>query len=185
MKPRWQIAFLTGQSDTGGCALSDLQRRFLDRLGASHTVPWNFPYDAGTRPFAPVPLLRASVNNARQYWASRSRAFRARHRPTVERMLDGAERSLLLVGSCGLELFNNLALPQAQLERIVVFAYGPVARRRPACDAVLVQGRRDALSRCWFRRADVYVDAGHMDYLACSEVLQHGRALIARLGASP
>lgn len=182
MKPPWQIAFLTGQSDAGGCALSDAQRRFLDRLEVPRAIPWNFPYDLGSRPYMPVPLLRASLNNAWQYWASRSRAFRARHRPAVERMLDGAERSLLLAGSCGLELFNNLALPRTQLDRVVVFAYGPVARRRPDCEAVLVQGRRDLVSRCWFRRVDAYVDAGHMDYLAQDEVLRHCRGLLARLG---
>lgn len=182
MRPHWQIAFLTGQSDAGACALSDVQRRFIDRLDNAPAIPRNFPYDAETRPFAPTPLLRASFNNARQYWASRTRAFRQRHRPAVERLLDGAERSVLLTGSCGLELFNNLALPRAWLDRIVVFAYGPVARRRPDCDAVLVQGRRDLISRCWFRRVDIRVDAGHMDYLAREEVLQHCRAMLARWG---
>lgn len=182
MKPPWQIAFLTGQSDTGGCALSGPQRRFLDRLGAPRAIPWNFPYDPGTRPYTPTPLLRASLSNAGQYWASRSRRFCDRHRPAVERMLDGAERSLLLAGSCGLELFNNLALPRTRLDRIVVFAYGPVAHRRPDCEALLVQGHRDWISRCWFRRADAHVDAGHLDYLAQDDVLRLCRSLLARLG---
>jgi hypothetical protein len=183
MKPRWQIAFLTGQSDARGCALSNVQSDFLARLDATHAVPRNFPYDTGTRPFTPTPLLSASFSNARQYWASRLRAFRERHRPGVEQMIEGADRSLLLVGSCGLELFNNLALTRALLDRVVVFAYGPVARRRPDCEAVLVQGRRDFISRCWFRHVDLRVDAGHMDYLARDEVLQHCRTMLAQLGA--
>lgn len=183
MKPRWQVAFFTGQSDRRGCALSDVQRAFMTQLDAAHSVPWNFPYDAATQPFAPTPLLRASLSNATQYWASRTRRFRERHRPAVEAMLDRADRSLLLAGSCGLELFNNLALPRALLDRVVVFAYGPVARRRPDCDAVLVQGRRDLLSRCWFRRVDLTVDAGHMDYLARDEVVSYCRVLLTQLGA--
>lgn len=183
MKPRWQVAFLTGQSDPRRCALSTVQQTFAERLEAAHVVPHNFPYDAATPPFAPTPLLRASVNNATQYWASRTRSFRARHRPAVEGMLDGAERTVLLTGSCGLELFNNLALPRTLLERVVVFAYGPVARRRPDCEAVLVQGHRDVVSRCWFRHADLQVDAGHMDYLASDTVVAHCRTLLARLGA--
>ncbi|HSX60435.1 MAG TPA: hypothetical protein VLF18_09580 [Tahibacter sp.] len=182
MKPRWQIAFLTGQSDPRGCALSDVQRAFLAGLSADRRVATNFPYDAATHPFLPTPLLRASLSNARQYFASRTSAFRARHRPPVERMLDGADRSLLLAGSCGLELLNNLQLPRVLLDRIAVFAYGPVARRRPDCETLLVQGRRDLLSRCWFRDVDHRVDAGHMDYLFRYEVLQHCRALLHRLG---
>ena len=185
MKPRWQVAFLTGQSDARRCALSDLQQTFIDRLAPTRAVPWNFPYDAATPPFSATPLLRASLANATQYWASRTRAFRERHRPGVEAMLDGADRTVLLAGSCGLELFNNLSLPRGLLASVVVFAYGPVARRRPDCEAMLVQGRRDLVSRCWFRRVDLHVDAGHMDYLARDEVLARCRTLLAQLGARP
>jgi hypothetical protein len=183
MKPRWQVAFLTGQSDPRRCALSEVQQTFIDRLAPIPRVPRNFPYDVASPPFAPTPLVRASLSNATQYWASRTRAFRARHRPGVDAMLEGAERTLLLAGSCGLELFNNLALPRALLDRIVVFAYGPVARCRPDCEALLVQGHRDLISRCWFRRVDLRVGAGHMDYLARDDVLAPCRALLAQLGA--
>ncbi len=34
MPARWQVAFLTGQSDPQSCALSPVQRRFLDSLAA-------------------------------------------------------------------------------------------------------------------------------------------------------
>ena len=61
-----------------------------------------------------------------------------------------ADRTLFLAGSSGLELLYNLDLPNADLARIHVFAYGPVARRLPACDACFVQGR-DLISRLFFR----------------------------------
>lgn len=184
MTTRWQVAFLTGQSDPPRCALSDSQQRFIAAVAPDRAVPLNFPYDPQGGEFRPTPLLRASCNNAHQYWASRRIAFRREHRAGVERLLARSERSLLLVGSCGLELFNNLHLPIDLLDRIAVFAYGPVARRRPDCTARLVQGRRDWLSRCWFRTADAQVDAGHMDYLVHDTVLAQCRDWFAHVQAT-
>ncbi len=88
----------------------------------------------------------------------------------VEALLARADRTLFLAGSCGLELFNNLALPADTLRRVTIFAYGPVARRRPGCACLLVQGRRDWFSRRYFRTVDARVNTGHMDYLANPEV---------------
>lgn len=179
MSPRWQVAFLTGQSDPRRCALSPLQQRFIDALAAPLAVPHNFPYDAATPAFRTTPLWRASVANARQYLGSRGLAFRRRHRPAVEALLARRERSLLLAGSCGLELLVNLQLPRDLLDRLAVFAYGPVARRRPDCDCLLLQGHDDRLSRWYFPHVDVRVSAGHMDYLAQASVLQHCRDYLA------
>jgi hypothetical protein len=181
MPARWQVAFLTGQSDPQSCALSPVQRRFLDSLAAPVTVDGNFPYATPTREFRTTPLLRASFNNARQYLRSRRPAFRDAYRTAMEALLARSDRTLLLAGSCGLELFNNLELSREQLDRCAVFAYGPVARRRPDCDHRLLQGRHDALSRWYFPRVDVRVDAGHMDYLDNSTVLQHCRAWFMQL----
>ncbi|WP_257388814.1 hypothetical protein [Tahibacter caeni] len=179
MTPRWQVAFLTGQSDPQGCALSPSQQRFVAAFAASAAVDRNFPYADDTPAFRAVPLWRASIANARQYLDSRGVAFRRRHRPAVEALLARRDRSLLLAGSCGLELLVNLQLPRDLLDRVAVFAYGPVARRRPDCDCLLLQGHRDLLSRWYFPQADVRVAAGHMDYLAQADVLQHCRAFFA------
>jgi hypothetical protein len=178
-----QIAFLTGQSAPPGCALSPAQASFLDALDApmARKVGWNFPYRPWPRPFRRTPLLRASLANARQYLGSRRPEFRARHRQGVLELLAGADRTLFLAGSCGLELLANLGLPREALRRTHVFAYGPVARRVPACDCLLVQGREDCISRLWFRRVDVRVDCGHLGYLRSARVLAACQALLDEL----
>ena len=172
----FQIAFLTGQSRPPSTALSPAQAEFLAALPApvESKATRNFPYpvhDPAGSPFAAAPLLMASLRNTWQYAASRCSPFAAHHRPMVEEFLARADRTLLLVGSCGLELLNNLALPADTLRRVTIFAYGPVARWRPDCACLLVQGRRDWLSRQYFRTVDARVNAGHMDYLASPEVI--------------
>ena len=168
-----QVAFLTGQSDAPRCALSPAQRAFLDALPlpAPARLPLNFPYNAGTAPWRHVPLVAASINNARLYLASRRPDFAARHAPRVVRELTRTPRTLILAGSSGLELLANLRLPREALDRLHVFAYGPVARRLPDCPCVLVQGRRDWVSRWWFRTVDHRVECTHLDYLESPEVL--------------
>ncbi len=181
----FQVAFLTGRSDPSSPALSPAQAAFLAKLPlpAAGRVPLNFPYSTGVtaRPFTPTPLLVASVRNARQHLASRRPAFAREHRPAVVALLAHAERTLFLAGSCGLELFNNLGLPEDLLRRVTILAYGPVARRRPDCACLLVQGRHDWISRRYFCPADVYVDGGHMDYLAQPAVLALARESVRRL----
>jgi hypothetical protein len=167
-----QVMILTGQSDPGRCALSPVQQAFLDALpvpGAAK-LRLNFPYSESTAWRQPS-LLGASLANGRQYLASRRRAFADRHAPAVLRQLAQAQHTVILAGSCGLELLANLTLPASALRDVQVFAYGPVARRRPACDCVLVQGRRDWISRWWFPQVDHVVDCGHLDYLESPEVL--------------
>lgn len=168
-----QVVFLTGQSDPARCGLSPVQRSFLDALPlpASARLPLNFPYHSGTESWRKVSLLAASVSNARQYRASRRPQFSARHTPHVMRQLARAPRTLILAGSAGLELLANLRLPREALDRVHVFAYGPVARRLPECACLLVQGRRDWVSRWWFRTVDHRVECSHLDYLESPEVL--------------
>ena len=168
-----QVAFLTGQSDATRCALSPVQRTFLEALPvpASAMLPLNFPYDADTGAWRNVSLITASISNARQYLASRRPDFAARHASHVMRQVARAPRTLILAGSAGLELLANLRLPRETLDRMHVFAYGPVARRLPDCPCVLVQGRRDWVSRWWFRTVDHRVECTHLDYLESPEVL--------------
>jgi hypothetical protein len=174
MRPPLQILFLTGRSDPRSSALSPLQTAFLDALPAPD--PWkvrvNFPYPAATPPFRETPLLGASWRNFCQFAGSRRAAFAERHRAGVLDRIEAAGRTFLLAGSSGLELLANLRLPAAALARLHVFAYGPVARCVPGCDCRLVQGRRDWISRPWFRAVAVRVDCGHLDYLGRPEVLR-------------
>ncbi len=171
MKPPFQIAFLTGQSNPGNAALSPLQTTFLDALPAPNEwkVRVNFPYPDTPQTFRRTPLPLASFHNLALYLRSRRPAFAAHHRPPVLAQIERAERTLFLAGSSGLELLGNLDLPTAVLARLHVFAYGPVARRLADCDAAIVQGR-DSISRLFFRggRAEgriSTVECDHLDYL--------------------
>ena len=181
----FQVAFLTGQSHPPSAALSPSQAAFLAALPmpALSQVTLNFPYpsEAPAHPFTYTPLLLASMRNGWQHFASRRPAFSEQHRLAIEVLLSRADRTLFLAGSCGLELFNNLGLPVSALERVTIFAYGPVARRRPDCDCLLVQGRRDWISRSYFRRVDVRVDGGHMDYLGNPSVVALAMETVRRL----
>lgn len=185
-----QVAFLTGQSDPPGAALSPAQAAFLAALPvpAAWKVPVNFPYPACSPPFRPVALPRASWNNVRQFAASHGKAFAARHRAAVLGLLARAERTFLLAGSCGLHLLARLELPLPELARLHVFAYGAVAWRRPACDIRQVRGRRDRVARTLSRVAlsgsDWWVEGSHLDYLRdpqvlalCSDYLRQALAL--------
>ena len=175
--PPIQIAFLTGQSDPRGAALSPVQAAFLTALPApAEWKVWvNFPYPAATPPHRPMPLVRASWNNARQVLASRRPAFAERHRAPVEALLARAETTLLLAGSCGLELLGRLDLGEDRLARLRVFAYGAVAWRRPACAVRQVRGRGDWISRLGsgvgLGEDDAWVAGGHLEYLTDPRVL--------------
>jgi hypothetical protein len=161
-----QVGILTGPSDPLGCALSQEQQALLDFVApAAVQIPCNFPYALQTPPHRAMPLLRASLHNGWAYLRSRGTGFRRAYRAAVMQRLEHCEHSVLLAGSCGLELFNNLALPRGILKRVSVFAYGPVARRRPDCHHVLVVGRRDPLSRWFFPSPDHWVEATHLGYL--------------------
>lgn len=182
-----RIAFLTGQSDPPGCALAADQHAFLDALPATEPekVRCNFPYAGGAGGVLDVPLWHASLSNMKQYAASRAESFARAYRPPVLELLATADRTLLLAGSCGIELLNNLRLPDGALDSAFVFGYGPVARRRPACRHELVGSRSDWISRLWFPSPDAWVDAGHLGYLASEAVLARCRALTERLRTEP
>ena len=187
MKPR--IAFLTGQSDPGRCALSPVQRATLDAL-APHAEDielhaCNFPWDTDTAPWRAVPLLRASVANGRQYLAARRGDARTRpdamHEVARARLLT-PPRTLLLVGSCGLALLDALVAPldAEQRVRLRAVSYGGVAPRWPAgIDGAQLRGRRDRIA-AWLGPGDgptpQTVDHGHMDYLESACVVEAARA---------
>lgn len=180
MRLPFQVVFLTGQSDPRSCDLSPVQRAFLDALpvpdGAK--VPLNFPYDATLRPWRKVPLWRASLRHGLLFVTMRRRAFR-RHRDAVITQLDRADRTLVLAGSIGLDLLGRLDLPRELLDRLSVFAYGPVATKPPACHTLRVCSRQDWVARWW--PADVYVDSGHLDYLDNPEVVDLCREVLTEV----
>ena len=161
------IAFLTGQSRPGCCALSPEQHRFLEQLAGRdrELVPLNFPYRSSGE-FREVPLVLASWRNFRGYLASRMPGFAAAYRDDVTRLIARAEKVVFLAGSSGLELFNNLELSEAEERKCGLICFGPVARRPPRyAEAVIVQGSRDYLSRAFFRGGPPSLNCGHMGYL--------------------
>jgi hypothetical protein len=167
----YQVGLLTGPSDRLSWALSPQQQEFLDTLvPRDRQIAHNFPYARNPPPYRRVPLLRASLSNARAYVQSRSAEFCAKYRAPISQEIARREATVLIAGSCGLEIFNNLRLPPELLRRTRLFAYGPVARRRPDCPHRLVGGRYDALSRWFFPRPDQAVDCSHLDYLSSPEV---------------
>jgi hypothetical protein len=184
--PRLQIAFLTGQSEPRSCALSPQQIAFGQALLAPGRLlqMQNFPYRQDSPAHAPVPLWRASWNNSRQHLASRGPGFARSHRAAVVQMLQAAPHTLLLAGSCGSELLANLALPPEALQRISLLAYGPVARRMPACARLLtVRGQQDWISRWGFGAAMQSIACGHMDYLAQPAFLTLASHFVAEVEA--
>lgn len=187
--PRPRIAFLTGQSDPGRCALSPAQRRTLDALAADadgiDLVPLNFPWKTDTASWRPVPLPRASLANGRQYLAARRGAltpFASHDIVAARAWLDSTPRTLLLAGSCGLSLLDALLAPfdAGTRARLRVVAYGAVAPRWPAhIDGVQLRGDRDRIAR-WFGPVDgpppQTLSCGHMDYLDHAAVVDAARA---------
>ncbi|PPT76008.1 hypothetical protein XaplCFBP3122_11115 [Xanthomonas arboricola pv. populi] len=180
-----QIAFLTGQSDPGRCALSMQQQHFLQQLQGPgrRLIDSNYPYRLDSPPHRRTPLWRASVSNARQYLAARAARVANADRMRVVALLEQAPTTVLLAGSCGLQLLTALRLPQALRTRLAVFAYGPVCNA-PATFGQLrvVQGSGDWISRALFAGApDLTPACGHMHYLRDATVLAECQAFIAQL----
>ena len=188
-----QVAILTGQSNPASCALSPVQAAFLSQVvdagaGAWRRVDRNFPYGELGEPHRDIPVLPASLANGRQYLASRGGAFRARHRAAVEQLLLQAPRTVILAGSCGLELFVNLELPAALQQRCAILAYGPTARRVPATTVEVVVGHRDWISQALFAVPDDVVrhvvECGHRDYLVQPAMLALSIDFVRRMTES-
>jgi hypothetical protein len=80
---------------------------------------------------------------------------------------DAFLRSLGVPGDA-LVLLNFPYEPDTPPQRAVplLFAYGPVARRRPDCRHLLVSGRQDRLSRLFFPAPDHSIDCTHLTYLS-------------------
>jgi hypothetical protein len=181
------VCFLTGRSDPANTALSPDQVGFLDALplAAHERLDVNFPYAPASGAWRRTPLPVASVRNTRDYLASRRAAFAREHSDTVREVLARADRTLVLAGSCGLELLANLRLAANELADVHVLAYGPVARRRPPASLETVVGRRDRLARQGGAiPADHLIGAGHLDYLGSPEFRGIAARAVERLRAA-
>ena len=165
--------FLTGQSNWCSCQLNSAQRTIADILSKEgiSVVPLNFPYDTQMEGYRESNLFTASLSNGLQYLFSRMATFSNRYREQVLRQFEDGSRYLVLAGSCGLELFNNLNLPNYVLKKVHIFAYGPVARGLPKSQVTMLQGRDDWLSKRFFKQVDYQIECGHMDYLECPEFI--------------
>jgi hypothetical protein len=179
--PRLQIMFLTGRSDPRSCALSPAQARFLGALAAPGRalVERNFPYSEHTEPHRAVPLWLAGWRNLGDHVRAGWSAFAATHGDIVGRRLDAAGHSVVLAGSCGLRLLLGLRLAAERWQRISVFAFGNVQRRRPPCRWHTVVGRADRIARWCGGRGDQQVPGGHLDYLEQPEVAAACAAFVA------
>ena len=180
------VAFLTGQSLPASCELSPLQQQFAQQLirKGVHLEPFNFPYREDMQPYRPRSLPLAGCANVWQYFGSRSRRFSDRYRQCLCQLFDKHPRTLILAGSCGLELFNNVDLPADYRQRVHVIAYGPVARHRGRFAVTLVQGHHDCLSSWYFPQVDYGISCGHMNYLHSPEFLLIVRQQIELMLAS-
>lgn len=167
--------FITGHSVPGCTGLSREQQDFQRRteIPPACWLPHNFPWHE-TFPFPePFRLLSASVNNVRHYLRSRRPSFAEAHREAAMKILAPYDAVLLLAGSCGLELFNNLRLPEEVRSKVHLFAYGPVSRRLPeVASHLIVQGRHDWLSRLYHPETDHRYPCPHMGYLEAPETLR-------------
>ncbi|ATC63847.1 hypothetical protein CMV30_07750 [Nibricoccus aquaticus] len=191
MKPALTIAFFTGQSAPGHCALSPEQENFLALLAAPtgensfNRLLLNFPYIPDSRPFRDTPLLRASWNNLLGYARSRRPSFILNYRPSVFAAIARATHTIFLAGSSGLELFNNLDLPESAERRCTLICYGPIARRLPRhATTIIVQGSRDFLSRALFRHPALTVRCNHLGYLRDPAFLRICQEQLAKLSPS-
>lgn len=184
-KPLIQIAFITGRSSPGNVQLSPVQLAYIQQLArpGRQLVPVNFPYYVPhhSPSHQPVGLFTASINNGCDYLLSRCRRFQNKYQSAVIELLAAAQHTVFLSGSCGLELFNNLNLPHTLMRTTSLIAYGAVARQRPRCNHLLIQGDRDWISKLWFSRADEKIMSGHLDYLNSDQLLIHCERFISTI----
>lgn len=170
-----RLCLLTGQSDFATSALAADKLAFLAGVAPVETLvtPVGFPWHAAFAAPAtkPVPIVMASVRNARQWiWARRNSLYRDALAGIVATLIARTEQRLLLVtGSCGVDLLADaLGRLPASGPEIRAAIVGPAGRMPPAgrlAGRLVVQGRRDTWSRMlWRGPVDVRPDCGHLGY---------------------
>lgn len=179
-----KIAFLTGQSNPSSTSLSPVQTEFMKKIPVPEELKSyrNFPYTEGSA-YSEVNILRASINNARQYLNAGKRSDE--YSGMFNKYFKNNDIIIIISGSCGLHLFNSLNLSAEIRQKISIFAYGPTAHRIPECrDIFIVQGRKDWISRLWRLPVNEYAECGHMDYLNQKSVFDSCIRFLKKNGVS-
>ena len=172
-----RVALLTGQSSFDSSALSPVQIAFLRAVapaGAS-VLEMGFPFDSSFlgEGFRETGMAGASWRNARQVgWALGSARFRGVVRERLGMLFGASSRTLLITGSCGLQL-ANLGWPGQAI------ALGPACLGALRVRAYVVRGRRDGWSRLLYRgRVDAVCGCGHLGYWESEEVREIVRGIL-------
>lgn len=180
-----KIVLLSGLSDPSSCALSRIQRTFLDQLSVppEGKVYANFPYVPPQRAEQlAVPLPLASWRNLRQFLGARRSPYRERAIAHWEAISLSCDALLVVTLSCGLEILNVCLSTGVRPRGIDVVALGAVARSRPSVGHILVRGSRDFIRNPLLGADLVLPGVGHLDYLANPAVLdlvnRRARALV-------
>jgi len=177
-------AFLTGHSVRGCTGLSVEQRDFqrCTDVPEQHWIKSNFPYHETFAFPESVGLSRASLNNVWHFVQANLPSYQTRHREVIADKFSRYDAVILLVGSCGMELLQRLNLPSEIRQRVHVFACGPVSIFEPSvASLVVVQGRHDMISRCFYPKAHHRIDCSHMGYLEARETLELFNAFYHRV----
>lgn len=182
-----KVVLMSGLSDPTCCALSPVQRRFLDALNlpAESRIDANFPYLPGVRnEQRPISLWIASWNNWNQFRSAARVPYRDHARRHWQALVKSCDRLLVITLSCGLEILNVCLASGEIPAQIDVLALGPVAWKRPPVSHLLVRGSRDRVLNPAFREVDqVLPGLGHLDYFQSPTVLELARHRLERLGA--
>lgn len=169
-----KVVLLSGLSDPSSCALSRLQRTFLDQLGLPQEskVYANFPYipprNAEQRA---VPMPLASWRNLWQFLGCRRSPYRERAIAHWQAIASSCDGLIVVTLSCGLEILNVCLSSGICPQAIDVVALGAVARARPPVPHTLVRGSRDFVRNPLLGADHVLPGVGHLDYLANPAVL--------------
>lgn len=167
-----KIAFFTGRSNPGNCNLSPIQFNFLNELNAPKFIKIykNFPYLSNQDDYQPTNILKASMNNAKDYLFSRKKAFKKQYMQLFLDEFNDSENIVLLVGSCGLEILSNLIQDEPLMKRISIFTYGAVSRNIPDFSQVLIlRGHKDYIASLWNLKPNFMIQSDHMSYLSNPE----------------
>lgn len=170
-----KIALLSGLSDPSTCALSDVQAQFFASLDAKNDekLAANFPYVPCAPPASRPPLWLASWRNVHQFLGASRPRYRDAARRHWRALADSCDELLVITLSCGLEILNQCLDADDERRAISIIALGPVARKAPPLDCLLVCGERDRIARWYFPRSDVMLPGvGHMDYFRHPATLQ-------------
>lgn len=183
-----KIAILSGLSDPSTCALSKVQRKFLDALEtpASTKVFRNFPWIEADDVRPEPPILRASWQNVRQYLGAERPAFVAQARRHWRALRESTDARLILALSCGFEILRHLIDEYDDPETLTILALGPVARAWPDFPCTLLYGSRDPIARVFSPRWSSTLPSriidiptvGHLDYFGNADVLRIANELL-------